>query len=148
MNTSISKFAAGKKVKTTLVYGLLLAAGTFLLQWMEYQYLLRQHSVEFTIVILCIVFTALGTWFGLKLNTNKSKQFETNNNAKAKLKISNREMQVLSLLAEGNNTQEISNKLFISTNTVKTHLKRLYEKLEASHRGQAVQRAQQLGLVP
>ncbi len=64
------------------------------------------------------------------------------------LGISEREGDVLTLLAAGHSNQEIADHLFISPNTVKTHLHKLYQKLEVSRRGQAVQKARSLHLVP
>ena len=51
-------------------------------------------------------------------------------------------------MAAGHSNQEIADRLFISTNTVKTHLNNLYQKLEVSRRAQAVKKARSLQLVP
>jgi ATP/maltotriose-dependent transcriptional regulator MalT len=64
------------------------------------------------------------------------------------LGISGRESDVLTLLATGHSNQEIADQLFISPNTVKTHLHQLYQKLDVSRRGQAVEKARSLRLVP
>ena len=61
--------------------------------------------------------------------------------------ISERELEVLSLLAEGANTAEIGQRLFISQKTVKNHLYSIYQKLEVGDRTQAVLRAMRIGLV-
>lgn len=61
--------------------------------------------------------------------------------------ISEREMEVLALLAEGDSTAEIGRKLFISQKTVKNHLSSIYQKLDARDRTQAVVLAARLGLV-
>jgi len=61
--------------------------------------------------------------------------------------LSDRELEVLSCLAEGHTTSQIANKLFISENTVKTHVRHILEKLEASNRTEAVSKAIQLGLI-
>jgi LuxR family transcriptional regulator, maltose regulon positive regulatory protein len=45
-------------------------------------------------------------------------------------------------------TREIANELYLSTNTVKTHQRHLYQKLGASSRTEAVERARALGLLP
>jgi len=62
--------------------------------------------------------------------------------------VSDREYDVLKLLAEGQSNQEIADLLFVSANTVKTHLAHLYEKLEVSRRTQAIQKAKALSLIP
>lgn len=61
--------------------------------------------------------------------------------------LSDREMEVLECLAEGKTTSQISSALFISDNTVKTHVRHILEKLEASNRAEAVSKAMQIGLI-
>lgn len=61
--------------------------------------------------------------------------------------LSERELEVLNCLAAGQTTQQISRQLFISENTVKTHIRHILEKLEASNRTEAVGKAMQLGLI-
>ncbi len=61
--------------------------------------------------------------------------------------ISDREMEVLDCLALGQTTSQIASKLFISENTVKTHVRHILEKLEASNRTEAVGKAIQLGII-
>jgi DNA-binding NarL/FixJ family response regulator len=61
--------------------------------------------------------------------------------------LSDREMDVLRCLADGLTTQQIGNQLFISENTVKTHVRHILEKLEAANRTEAVSKAISLGLI-
>jgi DNA-binding NarL/FixJ family response regulator len=61
--------------------------------------------------------------------------------------ISNREEEVLQLVADGYGTTEIAEKLFISQKTVKNHLASIYEKLNARDRTQAVLMAVKMGIV-
>jgi DNA-binding NarL/FixJ family response regulator len=61
--------------------------------------------------------------------------------------LSSREMEVLVCLSKGLTTQQIANELFISENTVKTHVRHILEKLEASNRAEAVSKATQMGLI-
>ncbi len=61
--------------------------------------------------------------------------------------ISEREMEVLQLIAAGLSNREIANKLFISLNTVKTHTKSINSKLDVNSRIKAVTRAKELGLI-
>jgi len=65
----------------------------------------------------------------------------------AQLGISTREGEVLACLAQGLTNEEIAERLFISTNTVKTHLANLYAKLDVSRRTQALEKARRLGLL-
>jgi len=61
--------------------------------------------------------------------------------------LSERELEVLTLIAAGLSNQEISDKLFISLNTVRTHTKNINIKLDVHNRTQAVKRARELGLL-
>ncbi len=61
--------------------------------------------------------------------------------------LSKREMDVLNCLAKGMTSAQIAKVLFISENTVKTHVRHILEKLEASNRAEAVSRAIQLGII-
>jgi LuxR family transcriptional regulator, maltose regulon positive regulatory protein len=61
--------------------------------------------------------------------------------------LSEREQEVMKLIATGLTNQEISDQLFISLNTVKTHVKNIYQRLEVTNRAQAIARARQLGLI-
>ncbi|MHB0924368.1 MAG: response regulator [Bellilinea sp.] len=62
-------------------------------------------------------------------------------------KLSDRELEVLACLADGLTTSQIASRLFISENTVKTHVRHILEKLEASNRTEAVSKAIQLGMI-
>ncbi len=64
------------------------------------------------------------------------------------LAITKRELEILGLIAHGLSNREIAEKLFVSENTVKTHSSRLFDKLSAKRRTQAVQRGKELGLIP
>ncbi len=61
--------------------------------------------------------------------------------------LTEREREVLRHVSEMLNTAEVAGEMYISVNTVKTHLKSIYRKLAATHRREAVLRAQQLGLI-
>jgi DNA-binding NarL/FixJ family response regulator len=66
----------------------------------------------------------------------------------APVSLSDRETQVLALVAEGNSNRAIATALFVSEATVKTHLIHVFEKLEVKDRTRAVTRAMELGLLP
>lgn len=61
--------------------------------------------------------------------------------------ISRRELEVLECLAHGKTTNQIALELYVSENTIKTHIRHILEKLEASNRAEAVNKASQLGLI-
>jgi ATP/maltotriose-dependent transcriptional regulator MalT len=74
--------------------------------------------------------------------------FDGNPQALATLGISPRELTVLKSLAAGRSDKEIARELNVSPHTVKTHVRRLFEKLEAKRRTDAVNRARELGILP
>lgn len=74
---------------------------------------------------------------------------ESNNQAFAQARsvLSQREMGVLKLIAQGMSNQEIAEKLFISLHTVKTHARRINSKLAVKSRTQAIIKAREIGLI-
>ncbi len=138
--------------RTILLYSLALAALLFLLQWLQFGYIVRDLSLEFYLGVVAVVFTAVGIWAGLKLTKPKTKvvlqsNFIFNEEEYNRLGISKRELEVLGLMAQGLSNQEIADKLFVSLNTIKTHSANLFIKLDAKRRTQAVQKAKELGLI-
>ena len=61
--------------------------------------------------------------------------------------MSERELRVLRLIAAGLSNQEIASELVVSVNTVKTHIKRIYDQLGVHSRVTAIERARQLQLL-
>jgi DNA-binding NarL/FixJ family response regulator len=135
--------------KTVLVYGLALALGAVLLRALEFRFLARTHSLELYVTLLAAGFMALGMWVGAKLfrRTGSPASFDGNLNARRSLGISEREFQVLRLLNEGCSNKEIARQLDVSPNTVKTHVSRLYEKLDVRRRTAAIHKARELGMI-
>ena len=135
--------------KSILLYSLAVASGAFLLQWLEYQYAVRVFSTGVYVAIIALLFAALGVWVGHRLSAPTAREpFERNVQTINYLGISKREYEVLELLAQGHSNREIAETLFVSPNTVKSHLGRLYEKLEVSRRTQAIQKARTLRMIP
>lgn len=135
--------------KTILLYGLALAAAAFALEWLQYQYAAKAYAPEIYIFLIAVAFTVLGIWAGRRLTERTAPgPFEKNSAALAELGVTDREYEVLTLLAAGCANKEIARLLDLSPNTVKTHLARLYEKLEVQRRTQAVQKARELSLIP
>lgn len=135
--------------KSILLYGSAVAVGAALLQWLEYRYLVRMASTPAYVAVVALIFIVLGVWIGTRLaGPEVAEEFERNDEAMNYLGISPREHEVLELLARGHSNREIAKALFVSSNTVKTHLSRLYGKLEVSRRTQAVRKARSLRLIP
>lgn len=145
--------------KHILIYGLCGGALIVLLKLVEYRFLVIQHSVEIYGAIIAILFAVLGIWLGLKLTRNKetivvrevsvsAAPFALNETRLRELGITRRELEILELIARGLSNREIAESLFVSENTVKTHSSRLFEKLSARRRTQAVQLGKEFGLIP
>ena len=152
--------------KTVLLYGLLGGVLIALLKLVEYRFLIIEHSLEVYGGIVALLFSVLGIWLGLKLTRTRETvvvrevpvrvevpvpsggPFVPNAARQEELGITRREMEILQLIAEGLSTREIAERLYVSENTVKTHSGRLFDKLSARRRTQAVQRAKEAGLIP
>jgi DNA-binding CsgD family transcriptional regulator len=136
-------------LRTILVYGAILAAGTLALEWLQFRLLVRTHAVEAYVALMAAAFMGLGVWLGAKLfQRGPAVPFAPNTRAQETLGISGRELEVLELLAAGRSNKEIAKRLEVSPNTVKTHVTKLFAKLEARRRTEAIQRARELGMIP
>ncbi len=146
--------------KQILIYGLCGGVLIVLLKLVEYRFLVVEHSVEIYGGLIALVFGVLGIWLGLKLTNRKetivvkevqvsaAQTFALNQARLQELKITRRELEILELIADGLSNREIAERLFVSENTVKTHSSRLFDKLSAKRRTQAVQLAKEFGLIP
>jgi two-component system, NarL family, response regulator LiaR len=148
-----------------LVGGLLIAT----LQYTEYRFVIIEHSVELYGALVAILFAAFGIWLGLRITRRREiiretvvvkevfvpaeaaaalEPFAPNTAQQQSLGITARELEILTLIAHGLSNREIATQLFVSENTVKTHCARVFDKLGAARRTQAVQRGKELGLLP
>ena len=150
--------------KTVLVYGLLGGVLIALLRLVEYRFLVLEHSLEIYGGIIAVLFSALGLWLGFKLTretivvrevpiavevpARTDTAFKRDAARQEALGITPREMDILEAMAAGLSNRQIGERLFVSENTVKTHSARLFGKLAAQRRTQAVQRAREAGLIP
>jgi NarL family two-component system response regulator LiaR len=149
--------------KTILAYGVLGGLLIAALKLVEYRFLVIEHSLEVYGGIVALLFSALGIWLGLKLTRTRQTivvrevpvpaapsngAFVPNAARQAELGITRRELEILQLIAAGLSNREIAERLYVSENTVKTHSGRVFEKLNAKRRTQAVQRGKEAGLIP
>ena len=135
--------------KRVLAYGTLLAAGTLALQWLDYQRLVRTHSGDVYLFLVALAFLVLDIVLGVRVfGAPAPAAFDGNPKAQAALGLSERELEVLHELAAGRSNKEIAARLQVSPNTIKTHVARLFEKLEAKRRTDAINKARELGIVP
>jgi NarL family two-component system response regulator LiaR len=149
-----------RALRDVLLYG---ACGGLLiavLKLTEYRFLVVEHSVEIYVALVAALFAGLGIWLGLTITRNKSaiiiKQppaqsagpFLADEARVSRLGITPRELEILGLIATGLSNREIAARLFVSENTVKTHSSRVFDKLGAKRRTQAVQIGKTSGLIP
>jgi DNA-binding CsgD family transcriptional regulator len=150
--------------KQTLIHGLIygLCGGLLILvlQLIEFRFIVVEHSIEIYGALIAMLFAGVGIWLGLKITRKKevvvlkevpvrvSQPFALNEGRLKDLGITKRELEILELIAQGMSNREIAEKLFVSENTVKTHSSRLFDKLSAKRRTQAVQIGKELGLIP
>lgn len=149
--------------KQILIYGLIYGTcgGVLIafLKYIEYRFIVVEHSIEIYGGLVALLFVCLGIWLGLKLTRKKevvvvkevpvpnNVPFAINTSRLRDLGITKRELEILELIARGMSNREIAEKLFVSENTVKTHSSRLFDKLSAKRRTQAVQIGKELGLI-
>lgn len=150
------------KHKHIILYGVCLALLLFLLKWLELRLIIINHAFEVYIGAIAVIFTALGIWLALKLTKPKVRtvivekevyiqnggEFTLNERELQQLGLSNRELEVLQLMAAGLSNQEIAGRLFVSLNTIKTHSSKLFEKMDVKRRTQAVEKAKRLRIIP
>jgi DNA-binding CsgD family transcriptional regulator len=136
--------------RLVILYAIALALAVAGLEWLEYRYVTRSFSTEIYIVLLAAGFAGLGLWAGQRLTRRRAPRvnFERNDAAIRSLGLTPRECEILLLLAAGQSTKEIARQLAISPNTAKTHLARVYQKLEVQRRTQAIHKARELALIP
>ena len=130
------------------------------LKLMEYRFLVIEHSFEIYGGLIAATFAVLGIWLGLRLTRVRETvvvkevpvpsgiPFVLNDKKREDLSITRRELEILELIAQGMSNREIAEKLYVSENTVKTHSSRVFDKLGARRRTQAVQLGKEFGLLP
>jgi DNA-binding CsgD family transcriptional regulator len=143
-----------------LIYGLAGGILIAVLKWTEYRFLVIEHSIEIYGGLTAATFAVLGIWLGLKLTGTKERvvvkevavpaaePFIPDERKREDLGITRREFEILELIAQGMSNREIAGKLYVSENTVKTHSSRLFDKLGAKRRTQAVQLGKNARLIP
>jgi DNA-binding CsgD family transcriptional regulator len=144
--------------------GLVVAA----LRFVDYRFIVLEHSIAIYGAIIAAVFAGVGVWLGRGLvrervitrevavkvpvdvpvpSSAASTPFVLNQAKADELELTRREIEVLKLMADGLSNREMAERLFISENTVKTHCSRVFDKLGAGRRTQAVQLARQWRLI-
>ena len=149
--------------KQVLIFGLVGGVLITLLQWTEFHFVILEHSVAIYGVLIAILFAGAGIWLGTRLLAPRDRIVDriveipapapstapnfADDTARERLGITRRELEILELVARGLSNREIGETLFVSENTVKTHCSRVFDKLGARRRTEAVQRSKELGLL-
>jgi NarL family two-component system response regulator LiaR len=146
--------------KHVILYGLVGGVLIAVLKAIEYRWLVVEHSIEIYGGLVAALFAAVGIWLGRKLTREKEKvvvrevlvpapvEFVRDERKLESLGITPRELEILELIAQGLSNKEIGERVFVSENTVKTHSSRVFDKLGAKRRTQAVQLGKELRLIP
>jgi DNA-binding CsgD family transcriptional regulator len=155
-----------RAITDIVVYGLCGGVLIAVLKLTEYRFLVVEHSVEIYGALIAALFAGLGIWLGLTLTRKKPEvivrevevpvevavpfggPFVLDEARLRELGITPRELEILGLIAAGLSNREIAERLFVSENTVKTHSSRLFDKLGARRRTQAVQMGKEARLIP
>ena len=142
-------------MKHLAIYGLAGGALIVAMRLVEYRFLVVSHSVEIYGALIAAVFATAGIWLGLTITGRKAviqevpvevpvpmpvpaDPFVADAARIEALGLTPRELEVLQLIAEGLSNKEMAGRLFVSENTVKTHASRVFDKLGATRRTQAV----------
>ncbi|MFN8653769.1 MAG: helix-turn-helix transcriptional regulator [Gemmatimonadales bacterium] len=146
-----------------LVYGILGGILIVILRLIEYRWLVLEHSFAIYGGLIAALFAGLGIWLGLKLTRPPETvvvteiqevpvpaggPFQRDERKVESLGLTPRELEILELIAEGLSNREIALRLAVSENTVKTHSSRVFDKLGARRRTQAVQLGKAARLIP
>jgi DNA-binding CsgD family transcriptional regulator len=146
------------KILHIILYGAILAGLIFALKWLEWKFLIVDHSLDIYIGLIAVFFTILGIWIATQLVKTKVQtvivekevqngepiEFSINEAELKKLNLSKREYEVLQLLTKGFSNADIADNLFLSLSTVKTHVSNLLFKMEVKSRAQAIEKAKRL----
>ena len=157
---------------SVLLYGIVGGLLTALLKAVEYRYLILDHSVGIYVALVAALFAGVGIWLGQKLTRTRETvivrevpvhievpvrvevpmpvpaNFVRDERKLESLGITKRELEILGLMAAGLSTREMAERVCVSENTVKTHSSRVFDKLGAKRRTQAVQLGKELRLIP
>jgi len=143
-----------------VLYGLILAGLVFMLKWLQWKFLIVDNSLDVYIGLIAVFFTILGVWVATQLTKPKiqtvivekeiyvplSDESTLNEAELKKLDLSNREYEVLQLLAKGYSNAEIATSLYLALSTVKTHVSNIFVKMEVKSRAQAIEKSKRLKL--
>ena len=150
-----------KNIRHIILYGLATAILIFGLKWLQWKYLIVDNAIDVYIGLIAIVFTVLGAWVASQIIKPKTKtvfvekeviihqpqKFVLNESELERLRLTNREYEILKLIVKGHSNAEIADQLFLSLSTIKTHVSNLYVKMDVKNRFQAITQAKRMEIV-
>lgn len=170
LKTESAPASRRRALRDILLYGVSGGLLIAVLKLTEYRFLVVEHSVEIYGALVAALFASLGIWLGQTLTRKKpativqekiiketivkevpvpaTGPFAVDETRLSQFGITARELEILGLIATGLSNREIAGRLFVSENTVKTHSSRLFDKLGAKRRTQAVQIGKTARLIP
>ncbi len=150
-----------KEFRHIILYGLILAILVFVLKWLQWKFLIVDNAIDIYIGLVAVFFTLLGIWVARQLMKSRvetlivekevlvpqPEKIIRNEAELKKLKLSDREYEILQLLAKGYSNAEIAQCIFLSLSTIKTHISNLYFKMDVKSRTQAITKARLLKII-
>lgn len=134
-----------------LLYGSLAGALLLVFRVVEHHVVVERVSIELYAALIAGLFLVLGAWVGYQTTQEKTNAHDPTPQALPSSveepDLSAREQEVLQLMADGLSNREIGERLFISENTVKTHVAHLFVKLDVKRRTQAIRKAREQQLL-
>lgn len=156
----VTTFVKGlfQKTRHWLFYGIFMAILIFVLKWLQWKFLILDHSMEIYAGLIAVFFTLLGIWVATQLSRTKvetvivekevylpsTEGTAINEAALQKFNFTQREYEVLQLLAKGYSNAEIAESLFLALSTVKTHVSNIFIKMDVKSRSQTIEKAKRL----
>ena len=146
-------------LREILIYGVCCGVLVAVLHLLEYRFLVIENRASVYGTLIALLFAGVGIWLGVEMSRKPPTvvvreiapppaPFAVDTARLESLGITPRELEILGLIAAGLSNREIAGRLFVSENTVKTHSSRLFDKLGARRRTQAVQLGKEFGLIP
>lgn len=150
-------------LKSPVFFGLAIAVLLVCLKLLEFSYFSYRIELDVYLAVIAVAFLGLGIYFGATYNKRREERLmrklreESNKTGFTEpvinydqvngTDLSKRELEVLKEIAMGHTNKEIGEKLFVSENTIKTHINNIYMKLEVNRRTQAISKARDLNII-
>lgn len=123
-----------QQLSLSIKYGVAIAVLCFVFSALKSNIYIAYQSWDTYAVVVAIFFLGIGVWVSkIYFQAEKAKQISL------KTLLSRRETEVLELLCQRKTNSQIADELCIELSTLKTHINRIYKKLEVKNRSQLIQ---------